>query len=90
MRNYKSAKKAYKQSIKRTLRNRIVKTKIKTCVRKVESQVLCQDFSGAKSALSIADSLIMKAVAKKVLKLNTASRKLSKLANKVKSLETLV
>ncbi|WHA05081.1 30S ribosomal protein S20 [Candidatus Bandiella numerosa] len=90
MAQHKSAIKAHKQSIKRVLRNKATKSKIKTFTKKVEELVKLNDLANATPALRIAESTIMKAVTKKVLKLNTASRKVSKLAHKVKSLEKSV
>jgi len=66
------------------------KSKIKTFTKKVEELVKLNDLANATPALRIAESTIMKAVTKKVLKLNTASRKVSRLAHKVKSLEKSV
>ena len=85
--NHKSAIKAHKQSLKRALRNRIVKSKIKTYSKKVKGLVEAKNLEDAVLALRNAESIIMKAVTKKVLKLNTASRKVSKLKHKVKTIE---
>ncbi len=90
MAQHKSAIKAHKQSLKRVLRNKATKSKIKTFTKKVEELVKLNDLANATPALRIAESTIMKAVTKKVLKLNTASRKVSRLAHKVKSLEKSV
>jgi small subunit ribosomal protein S20 len=89
MAQYKSAIKSHKQSLKRALRNKIIKTKIKTHIKKVESKINSTNLSQAQYALRIAESIIMKAVTKKILKLNTASRKISRLTHKVKALESL-
>ena len=88
MAQHKSAIKAHKQSLKRALRNKSTKNKIKTYTKKLEEVIKLKNFENAKSTLSQIESVIMKAVTKKVLKLNTASRKVSRLAQKVKSLET--
>lgn len=87
MANHKSAIKAHKQSLKRTLRNKIAKSKIKTYSKKVETLAKMKNLDEAIPALRKAESIIMKAVTKKVLKLNTASRKVSKLNHKVKAIE---
>ena len=87
MAQHKSAIKAHKQSLKRALRNKSTKSKIKTFTKKLEQLVESKDFEKAKSTLSQVQSVIMKSVTKKVLKLNTASRKVSRLAKKVKSLD---
>ncbi|MFQ3307279.1 MAG: small subunit ribosomal protein S20 [Candidatus Midichloriaceae bacterium] len=84
---HQSAIKAHKQSIKRALRNRSVLTMINTFSKKVEKFVVSKEYDNAKEALSKAESIIMKAVTKNVLKLNTASRKVSNLCRKVKSIE---
>lgn len=87
MAQHKSAIKAHKQSLKRALRNKATKSKIKTFTKKLEQLVDSKDFEKAQSTLGQVESVIMKAVTKKVLKLNTASRKVSRLAKKVKSLD---
>jgi small subunit ribosomal protein S20 len=87
MAQHESAIKAHKQSLKRALRNRITKTQIKTYSKKVEDGVASKDFNQATIALRKAESVIMKAVTKNVLKLNTAARKVSNLTHKVKAIE---
>lgn len=87
MAQHKSAIKAHKQSLKRVLRNRITKSKIKTYSKKVEEVIKTKNLSEAIPALRKAESIIMKAVTKGVLKLNTAARKVSKLTHKVKAIE---
>jgi small subunit ribosomal protein S20 len=87
MAQHESAIKAHKQSLKRALRNRVTKTQIKTYSKKVDDGVASKDLDKAIAALRKAESVIMKAVTKNVLKLNTASRKVSKLAHKVKAIE---
>jgi small subunit ribosomal protein S20 len=86
MAQHQSAIKAHKQSLKKALRNKITRTLIKTHSKKVERFVSSKDSKGAIPALRKAESIIMKAVTKKVLKLNTASRKVSSLAHKVKAI----
>ena len=83
----KSAIKAHKQSLKRAAANRSVKSKIKTLSRSVEQAVKQSDTSRATDTLRVAESEIMKGVRKGVLKLNTASRKVSRLARIVKGLD---
>ena len=87
MAQHRSAIKTHKQSLKRAFINKTTKTKIKTFTKKLEDQILVKNLDRAKSALGVAVSIIMKAVTKKVLKLNTASRKVKKLTHKVKLLE---
>lgn len=89
MKQHSSAVKAHKQTLKKRLRNKSIKTKIRTYIKKVEDQLLLRDFTEAKASLSLAESIIMRAVTKKVLKLNTASRKVSKLAHRLKSIDNI-
>tara|TARA_B110000503_G_C6921790_1_gene318997 strand:+ start:73 stop:366 length:294 start_codon:yes stop_codon:yes gene_type:complete len=88
MAQHQSAIKAHKQSLKKASRNKVVKSKVRTFVKKVEELIKSNDLPNALKALRIAESTIMKATTKKVLKLNTASRKISKLTKKVKLLDT--
>lgn len=87
MAQHKSAIKAHKQSLKRALRNKSTASQMKTFIKKLEALIDSKNYQEAKAFLSKVESLIMKAVTKKVLKLNTASRKVSKLTKKVKAIE---
>ncbi|WHQ46757.1 MAG: 30S ribosomal protein S20 [Candidatus Midichloria sp.] len=87
MANHKSALKAHKQSVARAARNSSIKSRVKTFSNKVSIAVNSGNFENAVQSLRVAESEIMKSVTKGVLKLNTAARKVSKLAKKVKSLE---
>ncbi|CAL7963430.1 30S ribosomal protein S20 [Alphaproteobacteria bacterium] len=88
MANHESAVKAHRQSKKRALRNRNIKSKVKTFISKVEDLVKRQNLDIALPAFRAAESEIMKSVTKGILKLNTASRKVSRLAKKIKVLES--
>jgi len=87
MTRHKSAIKAHKQSLKKALRNKAEKNRIKTYTKKVEHLIDLKDIKATRSALSAVESIVMKAVTKKVLKLRTASRKIMKLNNRIRSLE---
>ncbi|RZI47583.1 30S ribosomal protein S20 [Rickettsiales endosymbiont of Peranema trichophorum] len=87
MANHKSAAKAFSRSTKLNAINRSRISRIKTFLGKVEAFIRNRDFSQAKSALVVAESEMMKGVSKGVLKLNTASRRISKLCMKVKALD---
>ncbi|CAG7591585.1 MAG: 30S ribosomal protein S20 [Candidatus Midichloria sp.] len=87
MANHKSALKAHKQSVIRAARNSSVRSRVKTFSNKVIAAVNSGSFESSVQSLRVAESEIMKSVTKGVLKLNTAARKVSKLAKKVKSLE---
>ncbi len=58
---------------------------MKTFVKKVESFINTQNHAEAMNALRVAESEVMSAVSKGVLKLNTASRKVSRLNKRVKA-----
>ena len=86
MANHSSAKKALRQTIKKTLINKSRISRIKTYIKKVQQAITSGSIKEAKEAFIIAQSEVMKGVSKKVLKLNTASRKISRLAQKLKSM----
>ncbi len=86
MANHKSAKKQNKQSIVRSRRNRCTISKVKTFIKKVLESVAAKDHAAAIVCMRETESQIMKAVKKKVLKLNTASRKVSNLTRKIKAI----
>lgn len=86
MANHSSAKKAIRQTIKRTLINKHRTSKIRTYLKKVLQAVTNGSKEEARAALITAQSEIMKGVKKKIVKLNTASRKISRLAQKIKNM----
>ncbi len=88
MANLKSSIKAARQNKKRTEVNRTRKTRIKNIVKKTEEAIASKDKKVAIEALRTAQSEIMKAVGKGIIKLNAASRKVSRLTAKVKALGT--
>ena len=79
MANIKSAKKRIKVSEKKNLRNRMVKTGVRTAVKKFVTAVGV-DAQGAASLLPVTSSAIDKAVAKGVIHKNAANRKKARLA----------
>ncbi|NPA50627.1 MAG: 30S ribosomal protein S20 [Epsilonproteobacteria bacterium] len=87
MANHKSAKKRIRQTKKRTIRNRFYKTRIKNIVRAVREAVAAQDLEKALEAYKIANKQIHHYVSKGVIKKQTASRKVSRLAKLVNSLK---
>ena len=83
MANIKSAKKRIKVTMKQTLRNKAVKSRTKTAMRKVVEAVSAGDKSAAQSALVAANKTIDKAASKGVYHKNNAGRKKSKLTKLV-------
>jgi len=80
--NIQSAKKRVKVSEKKNLRNRIVKSGMRTTVRKLNT-VIAEDPQNAGAALSKASAVIDKAAAKGVIHKNAANRKKARLAKQL-------
>jgi small subunit ribosomal protein S20 len=80
--NIKSAKKRILVAETRAARNKAIRSKVKTAVKKVEAAVAAKD----KAALLAATSEIDKATSKGVYHKNTASRKVSRLSKAVNTL----
>lgn len=83
MAHHRSAKKRIRQTEKRTLVNRARTSRIRSYIKKVELAVAGGDAEAAQSALREAEPEIRRGVRKGVLKLNTASRRISRLARRV-------
>ena len=83
---HKSTIKRARQALKRLQRNRTVLSAVKGVIRKVVGAVDAKDAQAAKASLREATSALSKAVTKGILKRNTASRRISRLADKVNAL----
>ncbi len=83
MAHHRSAKKRIRQTEKRTVVNRARTSRIRSYIKKVEMAVTSGDHEAAQSALREAEPEIRRGVRKGVLKLNTASRRISRLARRV-------
>ena len=77
--NSKSAKKRIKVIEKKTLRNKMIKSRTKTAIKKVLTATKSGSADEVKIALNEAVSLIDRAASKGVYHKNTASRKKSRL-----------
>ena len=86
MANTSSAKKRVRRDARRTEVNRARRGRIRTFVKRVESAINGNDKEAAQTAFSAAEPEIMRGVPKGVLHRNTASRKVSRLAARIKSL----
>ena len=82
MPNIKSAIKRVKVNETKNLRNRIVKSKVKTAIKKFETEVATAP-ANAGAQYSLTTSAIDKAVAKGILHKNTANRKKARLAKQM-------
>ena len=86
MANHKSAEKRHRQTLRRTAVNRVRESRIRSFLKKVEAAIAAGDKKAANSALKEAQPHLMKGVSKGVLKLGTASRKMSRLSARIKQL----
>ena len=86
MANTSSARKATRKIARRTEINKSRKTRMRNTVRKVEEALASGDPKAAADALKVAQPELMSAAQKGVLHKNTASRKVSRLAARVKAL----
>ncbi len=86
MANTSSAKKATRKIARRTAVNKNRISRVRTFLRKVEEAIASGDKDAAAAALKEAQPELMRAAGKGVLHRNTASRKVSRLAGRVKAL----
>ena len=86
MANTSSAKKAVRKLARRTAVNRMRRSAMRTQLRKVEEAIASGDAAAAREALTTTESVVMRSAQKGVMHANTASRKVSRLAARVKAL----
>ncbi|XDA98319.1 30S ribosomal protein S20 [Sulfitobacter sp. LCG007] len=86
MANTPQSKKRARQSEKRNEINKARRSRIRTYLRKVEEALASGDKDAAAAALTAAQPELMRGVTKGVFHKNTASRKMSRLASRVKAL----
>ena len=86
MANLSSSKKMVRKIATRTARNKSHVTNMRTLIKKVEEAVASGNAEEAKIALKNAQPKIMKVAHKGILHKNTAARKVSRLAKKVKNI----
>jgi small subunit ribosomal protein S20 len=84
--NHPSAEKRNRQRVKRTLRNRAIKSSVRTHVKAVRAAVTANDEKAAKAALAEATVAIDRAASKGAFAKKAASRKVSRLASHVHKL----
>ena len=80
MPNIKSAKKRVLVTKTKTLRNQMIKSALKTYIKKFEATVEAGNREDAQAAFNLVVKKIDQAMAKGILKKNTAARRKSKLA----------
>jgi small subunit ribosomal protein S20 len=86
MANTKSARKATRQIARRTEINKARRSVLRNSIRKVEEAIGSGDASAAAAALKTAEPVIMRAAQRGVVHKNNASRKVSRLAQRVAKL----
>jgi small subunit ribosomal protein S20 len=86
MANHKSAEKRIRQTERRTEVNRARMSRIRTFIKKVESALDAGDKSAAAEAFKLAQPEIQRGVVKGVIHRNTAARKISRLAGRIKEM----
>ena len=83
MANTKSAKKAVRQTVRRTAANKTRRSRMRSSVRKVEEAIASGNKDAAKAALKEAEPIMARTAQKGMLHPKTASRKVSRLAKRV-------
>jgi len=86
MANTKSAKKAARQTVRRTEVNKSRRTRLRSSVRKVEEAIASGNKEAAAAALKEAEPIIARNAQKGIVHRKTASRKVSRLAKRVRAL----
>lgn len=86
MANSPQAKKRARQLERRTAINKTRRSRIRTFLRKVEEAIESGDKKAATAAFRAAQPELMRGVSRGIFHKNTASRKVSRLASRVKSI----
>ena len=86
MANTKSAKKAVRQTARRTEINKARRSRVRSFVRKVEEAIAAGDKTAANDALKSAQPEIMRGAQKGIQHRNAAARKISRLSSRIKAI----
>ena len=86
MANTSSARKAARVIARRTAINKSRRSRMRTIVANVEEAITAGDLSRAREALSQAEPVIMRAAQQRVVHRNAASRKVSRLTQRIAKL----
>ena len=86
MANTKSAKKAARQTVRRTNANKGRRSRARNYARKVEEAIEAGDKKAAAAALKEAEPVLARTAQKGLLHRKTASRKVSRLAKRVSAM----
>ena len=88
MANTKSAKKAARQTVRRTAANKTRRSRLRSSVRKVEDVIASGNKEAARAALKEAEPVIVRTAQKGMIHHKSASRKVSRLAKRVGAIGT--
>ncbi|NMA04229.1 MAG: 30S ribosomal protein S20 [Clostridiales bacterium] len=83
MANIKSAQKRILVTAKNTAANRIIKSQLKTAIRRFEEALESENYDEAKARLRYAEKKLYQAAAKGTIHKAKASRKVSRLAKRL-------
>lgn len=86
MANTKSAKKMVRKIAHKTEINTMRRSRVRTFLRKVEEAISSGDESAAREALRVAQPELMRGAQKGAFDKNFASRKISRLAHRIKAM----
>ena len=86
MANIKSAKKRILVNQTKANRNKAIRSKVKTSIKKVDAAIAANDKEAAKAALTVAISTIESASSKGIYHKNNSARKVSRLTKLVNGL----
>jgi small subunit ribosomal protein S20 len=86
MANTKSAKKAARQTVRRTNANKGRRSRARSYARKVEEAIEAGDKTAAAAALKEAEPVLARTAQKGLVHRKTASRKVSRLAKRVRAM----
>lgn len=75
----RSAEKRERQNVKRRMHNRMIKSSVRTQIKKFDAAVVAGDKEAAKDAMALSFKLLDSAASKGVFHRNTASRKKSRI-----------
>ena len=87
MANHKSSKKRILRNNKRNEINSNRISRIRTYIKRVETEISSENKDKANEAFKLAMPEIQRGVSKGLIHKNTASRKLSRLSNKIKTIK---
>lgn len=87
MANTSAAKKALRSSAAKNVINSARKNRIRSFIRKVDDAIKAGDEKKAREAFKALEPELMRGVTKKVVKLNTAARKLSRISTAIRKIK---